>query len=39
MKGSFFKVRRFHDRADLEEQLATWLLEVNTMRAVRAQPA
>jgi transposase len=25
VKGSFFKCRRFHDRADLETQLAQWL--------------
>jgi transposase len=36
VKGSFFKVRRFVDRADLEEQLTEWLLEVNTKRASRA---
>jgi transposase len=36
VKGSFFKVRRFHDRADLETQLAAWLLEVNTVRPCRA---
>ena len=32
VKGSFFKCRRFHDRADLEAQLAQSLVEVNTQR-------
>ena len=36
VKSSFFKVRRFHDRADLEEQLATWLRETNETRPSRA---
>jgi transposase len=36
VKGSFFKCRRFHDRADLEAQLAQWLREVNTQRPSRA---
>jgi transposase len=36
VKGSFFKVRRFHDRVDLEAQLAAWLVEVNTVRPCRA---
>jgi len=36
VKGSFFKVRRFHDRADLERQLLEWLREVNTVRPSRA---
>lgn len=36
VKGSFFKVRRFHDRADLRAQLAAWLVEVNTVRPCRA---
>jgi transposase len=36
VKGSFFKVRRFHDRADLETQLAVWHGEVNTVRPCRA---
>ena len=36
VKGSFFKVRRFHDREDLEAQLAEWLVEVNTRRPSRA---
>ena len=30
------QVRRFHDRADLETQLAAWHLEVNTVRPCRA---
>ena len=36
VKGSFFKVRQFHDRADLEVQLAAWLVEVNEQRVCRA---
>jgi transposase len=36
VKGSFFKVRRFHDREDLLRQLAEWLTEVNTVRPSRA---
>jgi transposase len=36
VKGSFFKCRRFHDRADLELQLAQWLVAVNTQRPSRA---
>ncbi len=36
VKGSFFKVRRFHDRQDLERQLAGWLEEMNTKRPSRA---
>ena len=36
VKGSFFKVRRFHDRADLDQQLITWLEEVNLQRPSRA---
>ena len=36
VKGSFFKVRRFHDREDLEQQLVAWLEEVNTQRPSRA---
>jgi len=35
-KGSFFKVRQFHDRADLAVQLADWLVEINERRACRA---
>ena len=36
VKGSFFKVRRFHDREDLESQLIAWLEEVNLRRPSRA---
>lgn len=36
VKGSFFKVRRFHDRADLEQQLTEWHHEVNEVRPCRA---
>lgn len=36
VKGSFFKVRRFHDRADLLVQLAAWHHEVNEVRPCRA---
>jgi transposase len=36
VKNSFFKVRRFHDRADLEAQLAGWHTEVNEERPCRA---
>jgi len=36
VKNSFFKVRRFHDRDDLERQLAEWLHEVSTQRPCRA---
>lgn len=36
VKGSFFKQRRFLDDADLEQQLAEWHLEVNTVRPSRA---
>lgn len=36
VKNGFFKVRRFHDRADLETQLAQWLHEVNVERPCRA---
>jgi len=36
VKGSFFKVRRFQDRADLEAQLAQWHHEVNVERPSRA---
>jgi transposase len=31
-KNSFLLVRRFLDRADLEAQLAAWLVEINTTR-------
>jgi transposase len=36
VKGSFFKVRRFHDHADLIAQLADWHHEVNEVRPCRA---
>jgi len=36
VKNSFFKVRRFHDRADLDRQLAEWLQEINERRPSRA---
>jgi transposase len=36
VKGSFFKCRRFHDRADVDRQLAEWLDEGNTRRPNRA---
>jgi transposase len=36
VKGSFFKQRRFYDRADMEAQLAQWIHEVNTQRPSRA---
>jgi hypothetical protein len=36
VKGSFFKQRRFHDRADLLAQLADWHREVNDERPCRA---
>jgi hypothetical protein len=36
VKNGFFKVRRFHDHADLLVQLAAWQLEVNTVRPCRA---
>ncbi len=36
VKGSFFKVRRFLDREDLERQLAEWHEEVNETRPSRA---
>jgi hypothetical protein len=36
VKGSFFKQRRFLDRADLERQLRDWLIEANTIRPSRA---
>lgn len=36
VKNNFFKVRRFQDREDLLQQLADWLLEVNTVRPCRA---
>lgn len=36
VKNSFFKVRRFHDRADLDRQLVEWLKEINERRPSRA---
>lgn len=36
VKGSFFKVRRFHDREDMVRQLAEWHTEVNEERPSRA---
>lgn len=36
VKNSFFKQRRFLDRADLEQQLRDWLTEANTIRPSRA---
>jgi transposase len=36
VKGSFFKQRRFLDRADLERQLREWLTEANTVRSHRS---
>ena len=36
VKGSFFKQRRFLDRADLEQQLRDWLTDANTHRPSRA---
>lgn len=36
VKGSFFKQRRFLDRADLERQLREWLTEANSIRPSRA---
>jgi len=33
-KNNFFKVRRFHDRADMIAQLIAWLIEVDTGAAV-----
>jgi transposase len=36
VKGSFFKQRRFLDRADLERQLREWITEANTIRPSRA---
>jgi len=36
VKNGFFKVRRFHDHADLIAQLTAWLIEVNTVRPCRA---
>lgn len=36
VKNGFFKARRFHDRADLDVQLAEWQHEVNEVRPCRA---
>ena len=36
VKGSFFKVRRFHDHEDLAVQLTDWHQEVNEVRPCRA---
>jgi transposase len=36
VKGSFFKVRKFHDAQDLAQQLAEWHVEVNEERPSRA---
>ncbi len=36
VKGSFFKQRRFHDAADLDQQLREWHLDVNERRPCRA---
>jgi transposase len=36
VKGSFFKVRRLHDRPDMVAQLADWHHEVNDVRPCRA---
>ena len=36
VKSSFFKVRRFHDEADLRQQLQEWHREVNQERPCRA---
>jgi transposase len=36
VKNAFFKPRKFLDEADLEAQLAAWLLEVNTKTPSRA---
>jgi transposase len=36
VKGSFFKVRRFQDREDLEQELGEWHGEVNEERPCRA---
>ena len=36
VKGSFFKQRRFVDRADLEQQLGDWHIDANTKRPSRA---
>jgi hypothetical protein len=36
VKSSFFKVRRFHDGEDLEQQLRDWEREANEQRPCRA---
>lgn len=36
VKNGFFRVRRFHDRPDLEAQLAVWHHDVNEARPCRA---
>lgn len=36
VKGSFFKPRKFQDKADLDAQLAAWHVEVNTKTPSRA---
>jgi transposase len=36
VKSSFFKVRRFHDEEDLQQQLEEWHPEVNEQRPCRA---
>jgi transposase len=36
VKSSFFKVRRFHDPEDLQQQLVAWHREVNQERPCRA---
>jgi transposase len=36
VKGSFFKHRKFQDEADLRDQLAAWLVTVNTKTPSRA---
>jgi transposase len=36
VKGSFFKQRRFVDEEDLRQQLAEWLVQVNTQTPSRA---
>jgi transposase len=36
VKSSFFKVRRFHDEEDLQQQLEEWHHEVNEQRPCRA---
>lgn len=36
VKNGFFRVRRFHDRADLESQLAEWHHDVDEVRPCRA---